>query len=94
MARGAATAGAFPATERMTRYRWVVMGLIFIVYTLAAADRANIGIVLPFVKKEFAMTNTEGGRGRQPVLRRLFDHADPRGLLVKRSARGSSSRSS
>ncbi len=36
MAKGAATAGAVPATERMTRYRWVVMGLIFIVYTLAA----------------------------------------------------------
>lgn len=61
MARGAATAGAVPVTERMTRYRWVVMGLIFIVYTLAAADRANIGIVLPFVKKEFSMTNTEAG---------------------------------
>ncbi|MET7243588.1 MFS transporter [Methylobacterium sp. EM32] len=50
------------ATSRTTtRYRWVVMGLIFIVYTLAAADRANIGIVLPFVKKEFAMSNTEAG---------------------------------
>jgi sugar phosphate permease len=37
------------------------MGLIFLIYTLAAADRANIGIVLPFVQKEFNMTNTEAG---------------------------------
>ena len=44
-----------------TSFRWVVMGLIFVVYTLAAADRANIGIVLPFVKAEFRMTNTEAG---------------------------------
>ncbi|KMO41315.1 DgoT [Methylobacterium tarhaniae] len=55
----AAGSAATPTTA--TRYRWVVMGLIFIVYTLAAADRANIGIVLPFVKKEFAMSNTEAG---------------------------------
>jgi MFS transporter, ACS family, glucarate transporter len=37
------------------------MGLIFLVYTVAAADRANIGIVLPFIKTEFGMTNTETG---------------------------------
>ena len=44
-----------------SNYRWVVMTLIFFVYTMAAADRANIGIVLPFVKSEFNMTNTEAG---------------------------------
>ncbi|SFV16112.1 Sugar phosphate permease [Methylobacterium sp. 174MFSha1.1] len=54
-------AGSAATSRTTTRYRWVVMGLIFIVYTLAAADRANIGIVLPFVKKEFAMSNTEAG---------------------------------
>ena len=48
-------------TTRRSGFRWVVMGLIFIVYTLAAADRANIGIVLPFLKAEFQMTNTEAG---------------------------------
>ncbi len=84
MAKGAATAGAVPVTERMTRYRWVVMGLIFIVYTLAAADRANIGIVLPFVKKEFAMTNTEAGAVVSLFFVGYAVMQIPAGLLVKR----------
>ena len=44
-----------------TSFRWVVMVLIFLVYTMAAADRANIGIVLPFIKNDFNMSNTEAG---------------------------------
>ncbi|WP_342167352.1 MFS transporter [Methylobacterium sp. SD21] len=68
----------------MTRYRWVVMGLIFIVYTLAAADRANIGIVLPFVKKEFAMTNTEAGAVVSLFFVGYAVMQIPAGLLVKR----------
>ncbi|KAA0121284.1 MFS transporter [Methylobacterium sp. P1-11] len=84
MASRSATAGAIPATERMTRYRWVVMGLIFIVYTLAAADRANIGIVLPFVKKEFAMTNTEAGAVVSLFFVGYSVMQIPAGLLVKR----------
>jgi len=44
-----------------TNFRWVVAILIFIIYTIAAADRANIGVVLPFLKKEFHLTNTEAG---------------------------------
>jgi MFS transporter, ACS family, glucarate transporter len=60
------------------------MGLIFVVYTLVAADRANIGIVLPFVKKEFSMTNTESGA----VISLFFIGYSlaqiPSGFLVKR----------
>jgi len=48
-------------TEKPTKFRWVVAGLIFLVYTVAAADRANIGIALPFIRKEFHMSNTEAG---------------------------------
>lgn len=44
-----------------TRFRWVVAGLIFLIYTVAAADRANIGVALPFIRKEFTMSNTEAG---------------------------------
>ncbi|EJN10202.1 MFS transporter [Herbaspirillum sp. YR522] len=44
-----------------TRFRWVVAILIFLIYTIAAADRANIGVALPFIRKEFAMSNTEAG---------------------------------
>lgn len=47
--------------EKQTRFRWVVALMIFLVYTVAAADRANLGMALPFMRKEFAMTNTEAG---------------------------------
>lgn len=62
----AATAAAMPAENtakagRPTRYRWFVAALFFVIYTIAAADRANLGVVLPFLRKEFAMTNTEAG---------------------------------
>lgn len=46
---------------RPTRYRWFVAALFFVIYTIAAADRANLGVVLPFLRKEFTMTNTEAG---------------------------------
>jgi sugar phosphate permease len=49
------------ASARPTRYRWFVAALFFVIYTIAAADRANLGVVLPFLRKEFAMTNTEAG---------------------------------
>ena len=46
---------------RPTRFRWWVMALIFLIYAIAAADRANIGIVLPYLKDEFRLTNTQAG---------------------------------
>ncbi len=52
---------SLPQKDSLPGFRWIVLGLIFLVYTLAAADRANIGIILPFVKAEFGMTNTEAG---------------------------------
>ncbi|SMG53497.1 MFS transporter [Paraburkholderia susongensis] len=52
---------ALPALARPTRYRWVVATLFFLIYTVAAADRANLGIALPFLRKEFAMSNAEAG---------------------------------
>lgn len=48
-------------TEKMTKYRWVILGLIFVIYTIANADRSNIGIAMPFMRKEIAMTNTQAG---------------------------------
>jgi MFS transporter, ACS family, glucarate transporter len=46
---------------KATRYRWVVACLFFVIYTIAAADRANLGIALPFLRKEFSMNNAEAG---------------------------------
>ncbi|WP_448118763.1 MFS transporter [Pseudomonas serbica] len=48
-------------TEKPTRFRWIVAGLFFLVYTVASADRANLGVALPFIRKEFPMTNAEAG---------------------------------
>lgn len=42
-------------------FRWVVLALIFLIYTLAYADRTSIGIALPSIKKEFDLSNTEAG---------------------------------
>lgn len=49
------------AVGKKTNYRWWVMSFIFIIYTIANADRANIGFALPYIRKEFAMSNTEAG---------------------------------
>lgn len=46
---------------KKTGFRWVVAGLIFLIYTIAAADRANLGVALPFIRKEFPMSNAEAG---------------------------------
>ncbi len=48
-------------SEKMTKFRWIVLGFIFLIYTIATADRANIGIAIPFIRKEFPMSNTEAG---------------------------------
>lgn len=46
---------------KKTNYRWVVMTLLFAVWVIANADRANMGVALPFMRKEFHMSNTEAG---------------------------------
>jgi sugar phosphate permease len=48
-------------SEKKTYYRWFVVTLIFLAFFIANADRANIGIVLPFLKKEYGFSNTEAG---------------------------------
>ncbi|MEK3646338.1 MFS transporter [Aeribacillus sp. FSL M8-0235] len=52
---------AIRPAQKKTRYRWVVALMIFLVYTVAAADRANLGMALPFIREEFTMSNTEAG---------------------------------
>lgn len=46
---------------KKTHFRWAIMAVIFIGYVVCMADRSNIGTVLPFVKKEFAINNFELG---------------------------------
>ena len=55
------TSSVTSASLKPTRYRWVVATLFFVIYTIAAADRANLGVALPFLRKEFSMNNAEAG---------------------------------
>jgi ACS family glucarate transporter-like MFS transporter len=72
------------ALGKRTNYRWVVMSLIFVIWAIACADRANLGLALPFMKKEYNITNTEAG-----AIISLFSFAYgivqiPTGLIYKR----------
>ncbi|WP_392558290.1 MFS transporter [Orbus mooreae] len=44
-----------------SHYRWWVMSFIFVIYTIANADRANIGFALPYIQDEFKLSNTMAG---------------------------------
>ncbi|BBU29900.1 MFS transporter [Burkholderia sp. THE68] len=79
-----ASSNAEPIAEKRTKHRWIVMGLIFCIWAIACADRANFGIALPYLKKEYHITNTEAG-----LIVSLFSFAYgfvqiPVGLLYKR----------
>jgi sugar phosphate permease len=81
---------AEPVAQRKSGYRWVVMGLIFCIWAIACADRANFGIALPYMKKEYGITNTQAG-----LIVSLFSFAYglvqiPVGLLYKKLGEKSS----
>ncbi|MEN4892348.1 MFS transporter [Erwinia billingiae] len=46
---------------KATRFRWMVAAIFFLVYMVAAADRANFGVAMPFIRKEYEISNTEAG---------------------------------
>lgn len=71
-------------TGKRTKYRWIVMGLLFILYTVANADRANIGFALPYLRKEFAMSNTEAGGIISLFFFAYAAFQIPSGFLVKK----------
>ncbi|WP_151996118.1 MFS transporter [Buttiauxella massiliensis] len=48
-------------TQKRSRFRWIVAVMFFIVYMIAGADRANIGVVVPFIKEDFHLTNVDIG---------------------------------
>jgi len=54
------TAAATPV-GRVTKYRWVVMAILAVFYTMVYADRANIGVALPLIQNEFKLTNFQAG---------------------------------
>lgn len=69
---------------KKTRFRWWIAALIFVVYTIATADRANLGVALPYIQKEFGISNTEAGT---LVSLLFFGYAAaqiPAGFILKR----------
>ncbi|MEH7098288.1 MFS transporter [Neobacillus vireti] len=50
-----------PELKKKTRFRWVVLTLIFLVYMIAGADRSNMGVIIPTIKDSFHMSNTDIG---------------------------------
>ncbi len=50
-----------PSMRKKSNFRWLVTSLICITYCFAYADRANLGVALPSITKEYNLTNTEAG---------------------------------
>lgn len=69
---------------KKTNYRWVVMAILFVLYTVANADRANIGFALPYIRKEYAMSNTEAGAIISFFFFAYAAFQIPSGFLVKK----------
>ncbi|SMC32958.1 MFS transporter [Sporomusa malonica] len=72
------------ASGKVTKFRWVVLALIFVIYTIATADRANIGIAMPFIRKEFPMSNTEAGMMMSLFFAGYVLSMIPGGFLVRK----------
>lgn len=49
------------ATVFGKRYRWIVLTSACAMYTLSFADRVNVSVVLPLLRKEFGLTNMQAG---------------------------------
>ncbi|HVQ28159.1 MAG TPA: MFS transporter, partial [Vicinamibacteria bacterium] len=50
-----------PETERSTRFRWVICGLIFLATTVNYIDRQVLGILAPVLQKEIGWSEIEYG---------------------------------
>src|SRR5215218_9826929 len=46
---------------RMTRFRWVVLGLVFLATTLNYLDRLVMGILAPDLQVRYAISNVQYG---------------------------------
>ncbi|MFJ3055381.1 MFS transporter [Herbaspirillum sp. NPDC087042] len=49
------------AASKRTGYRWLVLVMIYVTYMIAGADRANIGVTIPEIRKDFHLSNTDVG---------------------------------
>jgi sugar phosphate permease len=49
------------AAGKKGQFRWVIVAIVFFCAVVAGADRANIGVVVPYIKDHFKMSNTDIG---------------------------------
>ncbi len=68
-----------------THYRWIVMATIFFGYVVCMADRSNIGTLLPFIGKEFDISNTQQGAISSFFFLGYAISQIPAGLLMART---------
>lgn len=55
------TSAPISLSTKRSKYRWIVVSIVFFTFAVSFADRANIGVVLPMIKKEFDLTNFQAG---------------------------------
>ena len=72
------------SVQKKTHYRWIVMTILFVLYTVANADRANLGFALPYIRNEFEMSNTEAGTIISLFFISYAVFQVPSGFLVKK----------
>ena len=77
--------GGMKMSQKMTNYRWIILGLIFVIYTIATADRANIGIAMPYIRKEFSHEQYGSRRHHEPVFCRICHCDDPRRIAGQKA---------
>jgi sugar phosphate permease len=68
--------------EPRTGYRWIVLAMIFVTYTIAGADRANLGVVIPTIRHEYHLSNTDVG-SMAFLFYFCFNRPDPLGLSLR-----------
>lgn len=74
---------------KKTNYRWLILLVIFVSYFINYADRSNIGIVLPFLRKEFVISNFVSGAIASFFFLGYAISQIPAGFLLgKRGSRG------
>src|SRR3954452_7939623 len=53
--------GAPPAPQRVTHFRWVILGLVFFATTVNYLDRMVMGILAPDLQRLYSITDEQYG---------------------------------
>ena len=70
--------------EKRGGFRWIVLAIVSLTYLLGAADRANLAVALPFIKRDFNLTNAEAGAAASVFFIGVTLIQIPGGLLIQK----------